>query len=289
MKTIKGLLADKNKVSLVCGASNAMIAKLAESAGFDAVWLSSFEMHAWNRLPDASILNVADYANAISKMADRIEVPILVDADEGGPSAINTIRMAREYSKAGAWGMCIEDNPSPKRCSFYGMKAEMEKIPIMVGKIRAALENNNKDGFAVIARTESLIQGHGLDVAIERAKAYTDAGCDGFLIHNKNKTSDEVMRFCDRYHDDGLTTPLVIVPTTYNMITVEQMKNCGISLAIYANYSVRATVSVLENMFNRIIESETLSAGNDLVVPMTKVFDLIAVDELQENQKKYGS
>jgi 2-methylisocitrate lyase-like PEP mutase family enzyme len=67
------------------------------------------------------------------------------------------------------------------------------------------------------------------------------------------------------------------------------MKNCGVSLAIYANYSVRATVSVLEDMFNKIIESETLSAGNDLVVPMTKVFDLIAVDELQENQKKYGS
>ena len=289
MKTIKNLLNDTNNVNLICGASNAMIAKLAENAGFDGVWLSSFEMHAWNRFPDASILNVADYADAIGKIADRINVPILVDADEGGPSAINTIRMAREYSKAGAWGICIEDNPSPKRCSFYGMKKELEKTSVTVGKIKAALEKNNKDGFAVVARTEALIQGRGIDVAIERAKAYTNAGCDGFLIHNKNNTPDEVMRFCDRYYKENLTTPLVIVPTTYNQMTVDQMRNCGVSLAIYANYSIRATVKVLEKMFQSVIDSETLSAGNDFVVPMTTIFDLIAVDEMKENQEKYGS
>jgi len=289
MKNIKDLLNNKEEVNLICGASNAMIAKLAENAGFDGVWLSSFEMHAWNRLPDASILNVADYADAISKISDRIDIPILVDSDEGGPSAINTIRMAREYSKAGAWGMCIEDNPSPKRCSFYGMKKEMEEIPKMVGKIRAAIEKNNKEGFAVIARTESLIQGRGIDVAMERARAYTDAGCDGFLIHNKNKTPEQVIEFCDRYHKEGLTTPLVIVPTTYNQMTVEQMRDSGVSLAIYANYSVRATVSVLERMFADVVNNGTLSAGNQYAVPMTKIFDLIAVDELQENQERYGS
>lgn len=289
MKTIKQLLENKNEVNLVCGASNAMIAKLAENAGFDGVWLSSFEMHAWNRFPDASILNVADYADAISKIADRIQVPILVDADEGGPSAINTIRMAREYSKAGAWGMCIEDNPSPKRCSFYGMKKELEKTSTTVGKIKAALEKSNKPGYAVIARTEALIQGRGIDVAMERARAYTDAGCDGFLIHNKNKTPDEVQHFCDVYHAAGLTTPLVVVPTTYNTMTTQQMKDSGVSLAIYANYSVRAAVKVLETLFTKMIEGGTLSAANDLVVPMSKIFDLIAVDEMKENQEKYGS
>tara|TARA_R110002020_G_scaffold241567_5_gene454776 strand:+ start:1962 stop:2831 length:870 start_codon:yes stop_codon:yes gene_type:complete len=289
MKTVKELLNDKSDVSLFCGASNAMIAKLAENAGFDGVWLSSFEMHAWNRFPDASILNVADYADAVNKIADRVGVPILVDADEGGPSAINTIRMAREYSKSGAWGMCVEDNPSPKRCSFYGMKKELEKIETTVGKIRAAVEKNNKPGFAVIARTEALIQGRGIDVAMERARAYTDAGCDGFLIHNKNKTPEQVMEFCDRYHAAGLNTPLVVVPTTYNQITKQQMRDCGISLAIYANYSVRATVGILESLFDKVIQEETLSAGNELVVPMTKIFDLIGVDEMKENQENYGS
>ncbi len=126
------------------GASNAMIAKLVENAGFDAVWVSSFEMHAWNRLPDASILNTADYFDAISKISDRVEIPILVDGDEGGPSAINTIRAVREYGKSGAWGVCIEDNPSPKRCSFYGMKMELEKPNISIGKIKAAVEKKQQ-------------------------------------------------------------------------------------------------------------------------------------------------
>ena len=234
-------------------------------------------------------MNVADYSDAVNKITDRVNIPILVDADEGGPSAINTIRMAREYSKAGAWGMCIEDNPSPKRCSFYGMKKELEKTSTTVGKIRAAVEKNNKEGYAVIARTEALIQGRGIDVAIERAKAYTEAGCDGFLIHNKNKTPDEVLQFAERYHKEGLETPLVIVPTTYNQMTVGQMEDAGISLAIYANYSVRATVAVVEEMFNKIVDSGTLSAGNDYAVPMTKIFDLIAVDEMKENQANYGS
>lgn len=288
MKTIKQLL-NQEELSIACGASNAMIAKLAENAGFDAVWLSSFEMHAWNRFPDASILNVADYSDAINKINDRIAIPILVDADEGGPSAINTIRMAREYSKSGAWGMCIEDNPSPKRCSFYGMKKILEKPETMIGKLRAAVDKNNKEDFAVIARTESLIQGHGFDVALERARMYTDQGIDGFLIHNKNKTPDEVLKFAELYHAANLTTPLVCVPTTYNQVTKKQLEDAGFSMAIYANYSVRATVKVLEVMFEKMIQGGSLSAGNDEVVPMTKIFDLIAVEEMKENQKKYGS
>jgi len=288
MKTIKQLL-NEDGVSIACGAYNAMIAKLAENAGFDAIWLSSFEMHAWNRFPDASILNVADYSDAINKISDRVGVPILVDADEGGPSAINTIRMAREYSKSGAWGMCIEDNPSPKRCSFYGMKKQLEKPEIMIGKLKAAVEKNNKDDFAVIARTESLIQGHGFDVAIERAKMYTDQGIDGFLIHNKNDTPEEVLKFADLYHAAGMSVPLVCVPTTYNQVTKDQLNDAGFSMAIYANYSVRATVKVLESMFGKMIQGESLSAGNEDVIPMTKIFDLIAVDEMKENQKKYGS
>jgi len=98
-----------------------------------------------------------------------------------------------------------------------------------------------------------------------------------------------VLRFAERYHRDGIKTPLVIVPTTYNQITVQQMKDAGVSLAIYANYSVRATVNILQEMFTQIIDGGTLSAGNDKVVPMSTIFDLIAVDELKENQEKYGS
>ena len=169
------------------------------------------------------------------------------------------------------------------------MKKQLEKPEIMIGKLKAAVEKNNKDDFAVIARTESLIQGHGFDVAIERAKMYTDQGIDGFLIHNKNDTPEEVLKFADLYHAAGMSVPLVCVPTTYNQVTKDQLNDAGFSMAIYANYSVRATVKVLESMFGKMIQGESLSAGNEDVIPMTKIFDLIAVDEMKENQKKYGS
>ena len=288
-KTIKELLNDKSKAHTVVGAANALISELVERTGFDGIWVSSFELHAWNLLPDANILNTADYFDTISKISDRTSLPILVDSDEGGPSAINTIRMTREYEKAGASAMCFEDNPSPKRCSFYGMKAQLEKPEIMVGKIRAAVEKRLDKDFSVIARTEAFIQKHGIDVAMERAHMYTEAGCDGFLIHSKSKEPNEIFEFAERYHREGIKTPLVCVPTTYNQVTLNQLEDAGFSLVIYANYSVRAAVMALQKVFEDIKNGNSLSAANEDVVPMDTIFDLIRVDKLKKAQSKYGS
>ena len=289
MKSIKELLKDESKTNIVIGANNAMIAEIALRAGYDGVWVSSFESHAWNLLPDANILNTADYFDTISKISDRINIPILVDADEGGPSSINTIRMVREYEKAGASAMCFEDNPSPKRCSFYGMKQSLESPEIMCGKIKAAVEKRLDNDFAIITRTESLIQGHGQDVAMERARMYNDAGCDAFLIHSKSKSPNEVLEFADRYHKAGLKAPLVCVPTTYNTVSIDTLNSAGFSLVIYANYSVRAAVKSIEDIFTKMIKGGSLSMANNDIVEMEKIFDLIRVDQLKENQERYGS
>ena len=289
MKSIKELLNNPNETNIVIGANNAMIAEIALRAGYDGVWVSSFESHAWSLLPDANILNTADYFDTISKISDRINIPILVDADEGGPSSINTIRMVREYEKAGASAMCFEDNPSPKRCSFYGMKQSLETPELMCGKIRAAVEKRLDKDFAIITRTEALIQGHGHEVAMERARMYNDAGCDAFLIHSKSKTPDEVLKFADMYHKEGLRAPLVCVPTTYNNVSIDTLKNAGFSLVIYANYSVRAAVKAIEDIFVKMHKGGSLSAANEDIVSMEKIFDLIRVDKLKEAQTKYGS
>ena len=288
MKSIKDLLND-SKIRTICGAPNALIAKIIENHGFDGIWISSFEMHAIHRLPDASILNSTDYSHTINKISDRINIPILVDGDEGGPSSINTIRSVREYIKAGASGICIEDNPSPKRCSFYGMKKELENPDIMAGKLLAAIEKKIDPNFAVIARTEALIQKHGINVAMERARIYNDVGIDGFLIHSKSNGIREISEFAKKYHKIGFQAPLICVPTKYNQVTLKELEDLGFSLVIYANYSIRAIVKVLNDMFSDIKYNGTLSAGNKYVVPMAKIFDLIWVDELKENQERYGS
>ena len=93
------------KMVRLCGACNALAATIIEEAGFEGIWLSSFESHATCRLPDADILTVSDYSEFCNKISDRISIPILVDGDAGGGSPINTTRMVREYEKNGAYGI----------------------------------------------------------------------------------------------------------------------------------------------------------------------------------------
>src|ERR671925_230164 len=114
MATIRELL-DRPQASVLFGVHNALGAKIAEEAGADGLWISSFEVHTAARLPDADILGTQDYVNVVQQIVDRVAIPILVDGNAGGGNAINTIRLVREFEKAGASGMCIEDNPYPKR------------------------------------------------------------------------------------------------------------------------------------------------------------------------------
>src|SRR5204863_4097252 len=107
--TIKELL-ERPQASVLFGVHNALGAKIAEEAGADGLWISSFEVHAAHRLPDADILGTEDYVNVIQQIVDRVAIPVLVDGNAGGGNAINTIRLVREFEKAGARGMCIEDN-----------------------------------------------------------------------------------------------------------------------------------------------------------------------------------
>jgi len=212
-------------VSVLVGVHNALGAKIAEESGADGLWISSFELHAAARLPDADILGTQDYVNVIQQIVDRVQIPILVDGNAGGGNAINTIRLVREYEKAGAGGMCIEDNPFPKRCSFYdGMQEELERTSTFCGKLQAAIDKRTVPDFTVVARTEALNKGLGLDVALERSRAYAAAGAEAILIHHKGSDPRPVLEFADAWFKTE-ETPLVCVPTTYNHVSYQELND----------------------------------------------------------------
>jgi phosphoenolpyruvate phosphomutase len=284
--TIKQML-DRPSASVLVGVHNALGAKIAEESGADGLWISSFEIHSAARLPDADILGTEDYVDVVMKIVDRVEIPVLVDGNAGGGNAINTIRLVREFQKAGALGMCIEDNPFPKRCSFYaGMQDELERETTFCGKIQAALEKRTDPNFAVIARTEALNKGMGIDVALERGKAYADVGAEGILVHDKVSEPDNVLKFADIWYRTE-TVPLVCVPTTYNTVTYQELNDAGYRLIIFANYGIRAIVKALQTTFGAVLANKRLADGNDHVVSMDEVFRLIYVDELRENEARY--
>lgn len=285
--TIKELL-NRDRASVLMGVHNALGAKIAEESGADGLWISSFEVHTAARLPDADILGTQDYVGVVQQIVDRVDIPVLVDGNAGGGNAINTIRLVREFEKAGATGMCIEDNPFPKRCSFYdGMQEQLELERTFCGKIEAALDKRLcEDDFAVIARTEALNKGMGLHVALDRCKAYAAAGAEGILIHHKGKDAEAVLEFADHWYRTE-TVPLVCVPTTYKQVTYDELNDAGFRLIIFANYGIRAIVRALRDTFGTIMDAKRLSAADDQVVSMDEIFRLIYLDELKENEARY--
>ena len=284
--TIKELLA-RQKAAVLFGVHNALGAKIAEEAGADGLWISSFEVHAAHRLPDADILGTQDYVSVVQQIVDRVQIPVFVDGNAGGGNAINTIRLVREFEKAGASGMCIEDNPFPKRCSFYdGMQEDLELEGTFCGKIEACVEKRVDEGFAVVARTEALIKDLGMQTALDRTKAYAASGAEGILIHHKGADPEPVLEFADRWYATE-DVPLVCVPTTYNTVTYRDLDSAGFRLIIFANYGVRAIVRALQTTFDQVMANKRLADAEEHVVPMEEVFRLIYVDELKENEARY--
>src|SRR4051794_15065057 len=159
---LRRLLASPGPIVLA-GAHDGLSARLVQDAGFDGVWASGFEISASHGVPDASILTMTDTLAASRVMSEAVAIPVIADCDTAFGNAINAIRAVQAFEAAGIAGMCIEDNIFPKRCSFYpGVKRLLADADEQALKIRAAV-NAGAGDFVIIARTEALIAGWGLD------------------------------------------------------------------------------------------------------------------------------
>ncbi len=283
-KKLRQLLNEKGPITII-GAHNGLSAKLAEEAGFEGIWASGFEISAACGIPDANILTMDYNLSRAREMAERVSIPIIADCDNGYGNAVNVVHMVRAYEAAGIAGVCIEDNVFPKRCSFYvGVKRELAPVEEHAGKIRAAKDTQTDKDFVVIARTEALIAGWGMDEALRRGRAYADAGADMVLIHSKEKSPDEVIAFAKAW---DRKTPLVCVPTTYKVATVPQLHEAGFKLMIFANHGLRASIKAMRTVFKEMREKNTTSAADPFVVPMTDVYAIVGVKQMEAEEKAF--
>lgn len=264
-------LFDRPGVARIVGAHNALGAKMAERAGFDGVWSSSFEISASHAVPDASILGMTDHVAAARDMAANVTIPIVADCDTGYGEAQQFVHAVRQYEAAGIAAVCIEDKQFPKLNSFLSGRQELAAIDDFVEKLQAGKAAQRTGDFAIIARTEALIAGCGRDEALLRARAYADAGADAVLIHSKATTVDElasVARAWDR------PTPLVAVPTTYFQVTANELASLGIKIVIYANQGLRSALRAMELVYDQILRSGSTAGIEDRLMPMKSVFEL---------------
>jgi phosphoenolpyruvate phosphomutase len=271
--------------ALVLGAHDALSAKLAEEVGFDAIWASGFGISAVNAMPDANILTMSETLDAVRRMSDAVQIPVIADCDNGFGNAINVMRTVSEYERAGVAGLCIEDNIFPKRCSFYaGVKRELVPTDEHARKIQAAKAAQRDPDFVVIARTEAFIAGWGTQEALDRARAYADAGADAVLVHSKLSTFDELREFAHAW--DG-RCPLVAVPTTYAGVTAHDLAAAGFKLVIFANQALRAAVKAMRQALVTLKQEARPAAVEDRIAALPEIYELVGVPDLQANEQKF--
>lgn len=283
-KKLRELMARPGPIVII-GAHNGLSAKIGEEAGFDGLWASGFEISASYGMPDANILTMAESLSAAKMATDVTKVPVVADCDNGFGNAINVIRCVEEYERAGIAAICIEDNVFPKRCSFYaGVKRELSSVEEHAGKIRAAKAAQRDRDFVVIARTEALIAGWGMEEALLRGRAYADAGADMVLIHSKSKTPDEVMGFAKQW---DRPTPLVCVPTIYKSTKVEDLHAAGFKLMIFANHAVRSSIKAMTETLQTLKREMYTGSVDDKVVPLDRVYELVGVSKMKEEETAF--
>ncbi|MFJ8883248.1 isocitrate lyase/phosphoenolpyruvate mutase family protein [Streptomyces sp. NPDC102402] len=276
--SFRSVLASHDVVR-VAGAHHALSGVLAQEAGFQAVWSSSFEVSASRCLPDASILSMTEYLEAAANIQKALDIPVVADCDTGYGGNYNVAHMVHEFEGAGITAVCMEDKLFPKMNSFADGDQTLLSTKAFASKIETAKAVQSSEEFFVIARTEALISGAGLDQAVERCFAYADSGADAVLIHSKAPTKDEVLAFLDRWDQ---RVPVVIVPTTYPDWHIDDVREAGVSVVIYANQGMRATLSALRATYRAIYEAGDTTALEPEIAAVRDIFDLQRMGDWQK-------
>ena len=274
---------EKKGIVKVCGAFDAMSAKLVENVGFDAVWAGSFAISATHALPDASILTMTEFLDAATRMVESCNIPIIADCDTGYGGPSNVARLVKKYENSGVAAVSIEDKIFPKENSLLeNGKNELLPEKEFVAKILAAKQAKQNKDFMIIARIEALISGKGMKEAIQRASAYERAGADAILIHSKQKSSDEIFDFADNWKG-GI--PIVVIPTTYDSVKISDLISHNIKMVIYANQTLRASHASMLKLLNEMYLAEKIS---DVKQDMSKMEDIFRLQEMYEHKSREG-
>jgi len=266
-------------------AHDALSARIAEEAGFKALWAGSLATSAALGVRDCNELSWTQVLDTIEFMSDAAGVPIVLDGDTGYGNFNNVRRLVRKLESRGIAAVCIEDKLFPKTNSLVpGACHPLADIDEFCGRIRAAKDVQADPDFTVIARVEAFIADLSIDAALERASAYRQAGADAVLIHSKSSDATEIVSFMRQWDDQ---CPVVIIPTTYYQTPLAVFQQLGISVIIWANHMIRASISSMQTVAREINRSQSVSGVEAQIAPVKEIFRLQRLSELRKAERKY--
>ena len=276
-KALRASLVDE-KITTLPGAFNPLTARLIEDIGsFSGVYVSGAVVANDLGLPDIGLTTLSEVANRGGQIARATNLPVLIDADTGFGEPMSAARTVAEFEAAGLAGLHLEDQVNPKRCGHLDGK-EVVSRDLMVRRITAAVRERQDDDFVICARTDAAgIE--GIDEAIERAKAYADAGAD--LIFTEALYSEEdFAKF-----RAAVDTPLLANMTEFGkteLMSAQQLEDLGYNAVIWPVTTFRIAMGQTEAMLRDIAETGTQVPWLDKMQHRARLYELVRYDEYNQ-------
>jgi phosphoenolpyruvate phosphomutase len=283
--TLLRQLITSPQLSFLMEAHNGLSAKIAEEAGFEALWASGLSISAALGVRDSNEASWTQVIEVLEFMSDATRIPILVDGDTGHGNFNNMRRFVRKLEQRRIGGVCIEDKLFPKTNSFVkGTAQPLADVDEFCGKIKAGKDAQESDDFVIVARVEAFIAGWGLEEALRRAESYHAAGADAILMHSALRSPKEIISFLQEW---GGRSPVVLVPTKYYTTPTDVFRDHGVNAVIWANHLMRCCITAMQRTAQEIFEDQTLINIEDRVASVSEVFRLQGQSELSEAEDRY--
>ena len=243
------------------------------------MWISSLCDSTAKGKPDIELVDMTSRFRTIDDVMEVTTKPIIFDGDTGGMTE-HFVYTVRSLERVGVSAVIIEDKVGLKKNSLFGTEVTQtqDSIEHFSEKIRAGKKVQLTDDFMIIARIESLILEQGMQDALERARAYVDAGADAIMIHSRKEDPAEIFNFCDEFRNEYEDVPLVVVPTSFNQVTEAELGNHGVNIVIYANQLTRSAFPAMEQTAKDILKYHRAKEVEERLMPIKQILTLI--DEL---------
>ena len=284
---LKRLLAMKGTVSAI-EAHSGLTGLIAEKTvvyqdggarQFDAMWISSLCDSTARGKPDIELVDMASRYRTLDDIMEVTTKPVIFDGDTGGLTE-HFVYTVRTLERMGVSMVIIEDKTGLKKNSLFGTEVQQTQAPIpaFCAKIRAGKQAQKTADFMICARIESLILERGLDDALNRAFAYTEAGADAVMIHSRREDPAEIFAFTEQFRAKDPVTPLVVVPTAFNAVTEEEFQARGINIVIYANQLTRSGFPAMQHAAELILTHHRAKECDAVCMPFREIIRLIPED-----------
>ena len=243
---------------------------------FDAMWVSSLCDSTAKGKPDIELVDMTSRFRTIDDIMEVTTKPIIFDGDTGGLTE-HFVYTVRSLERMGVSMILIEDKTGLKKNSLFGteVKQTQDSIENFCAKIQAGKRAQKTKEFMICARIESLILEQGMEDALNRGFAYSDAGADAIMIHSRKKDPAEIFEFVMKFRNKNTTTPIVVVPTSFNTVTEQEFKDRGVNVVIYANQLTRTGFPAMQDAARTILENHRAKECDDKCMSIKEIITLI--------------